>query len=141
MVRTNGGSNEGRELLVLMVLGSDPRQKRHPSPMGSCIAGSAVCLVRVQLLPSAGNAQLLRTTTHTHRNTHTHTHTHKHSNASTPTHLLVAVHSTSSPQASASLEERLLLWPFCSTPLEHPHQHYGTSGHTAALWHWHCRRS
>ena len=28
-------------MLVLMVLGSDPRQKRHPSPMGSCIAGSA----------------------------------------------------------------------------------------------------
>ena len=34
-------SNEAKELLVLMVLGSDPRQKRHPLPMGSCIAGSA----------------------------------------------------------------------------------------------------
>ena len=34
-------SNKAKELLVLMVLGSDPRQKRHPSPMGNCIAGSA----------------------------------------------------------------------------------------------------
>ena len=35
-------SNEAKGMLVLMVLGSDPRQKRHLSPMGSCIAGS-VC--------------------------------------------------------------------------------------------------
>ena len=34
-------SNVAKELLVLMVLGSYPQQKRHPSPMGSCIAGSA----------------------------------------------------------------------------------------------------
>ena len=65
------------------------------------------------------------THTHTCTDTHIHTHMHKHSNASTPTHLLVAAHSTSSPQASACLEHRLLLRPFCSTPSEHPHQHYG----------------
>ena len=34
-------SNEAKELLGLMVLGSDPRQKQHPPVMGNCIAGSA----------------------------------------------------------------------------------------------------
>ena len=33
-------SNKAKDLLGLMVLGSDPRQKWHPSPMRNCIAGS-----------------------------------------------------------------------------------------------------
>ena len=105
MVRTNGGPTRQR-IAGLDGIGVGPTTKAAPVADGELYRWLCVCLVRVQLLPSAGNAQLLResprnccllqrprglrvailVTSHTH-NTHTHTHhthTHTHIHTHTP---------------------------------------------------------